>query len=1026
MQYIVSRNFFELPSWDETLPDMMDGIIDSAEKLAEGNIGLAIAKLAAVVMRPILPLKNDDEAMVWKLLMRSALKAWRDFATSVIQQDIEDFKLPNMWNKRKLSQKMAEYLKTFDACTIDREFFDAPGDSKIADCLMEVLCESLQGVVEKSENIISEFRAAWPRLFSYAVEAEYAAHLEQISPLFNKLNTPMAIYNQQLNAKYNYREKLLRWESECVFGEKNILNKEIYVHLIAKSEAAEMLAYQYDNVLEHIDLDQYLIQWALGDESLSVSDGSHQTVLSKQIKKIIGGDQRLFVIHGEPGSGKSTVLKHFAMCLVKKHMVPIFISLKDVPFSQYPNNYIEALKSHINNNFPWVPNSIFNPMSQTNIIFILDGLDEITGDVWSNAKQIIEVLDELPWGQHVRVLISGRTQLITKIIANLQNAQIYEICPLDTYPKGLQRQLWGKLQAAFSFQVEFEEINKHPHLHELLDKPLLMFLIAWLQKNSEKSILSIKNTSDLYNTIIECLYYRRHSGQHLNPRKYQAYRTVLEMIGRTAQKSNSNVANINDVKAYAKVTNRQKLFDEWINSASLTTSKLLLTFFGFANKESMSISFYHRSFVEFLAIEDFSNQLMFLPQDPARCPESIEKLNKLFDQYNLFHGEDSHIEDFWLGKLEFISENEQKFKTLTCILGIALTYVDKSELSENPRQNILKAVAILFRFLEDRGLEMQFKPHSSLKNIHAFRSNMIPSLIMQQETTMERCDFSNSQIRGLTLCSTVALSDCYFNAAKIEFLHVLEAERTECQSLNRIVKLHKLQSYATKYPSVDLRDTQITECIFDGAEFTYNQWQGVDAKNVSFRYAFLKKSVFCWVELNRADFSYLNLTQTTETEPSANFKLITSKVLHSSFDSADLRGAEFMGVEIQDSTFRNAKLAHSKWITVEVEHGKREYAKTSRIQHRGDMTINQKYTRESKHITNLLRVDFTNADLSFAKFDSRIVFVDCIMKGAKLDGVSMVDFDLTKPNIIQMLSEADLHNVNWKGAEKFKSRFEGL
>lgn len=1023
MQYIVSKNFFELPSWDETLPDMMDGIIDSAEKLAEGNIGLAIAKLAAVVMRPLLPYQNKDAAIVWKLLMRSAFKAWRDFATNAISQDIEGFQLPEMWDESRLSKKMKEYLQTFDACTIDREFFEAPGGSQIADCLMEVLCGSLQSAVEKSENIISEFRAAWPRLFSYAVEAEYAAHLEQYSPLFNKLNTPMVAYNKQLKAKHHYCKGLLKWKSECVFGEESVYNKNIYIPLIAKSETAEAFSYQYDSMPEYIDLDQYLVQWALGEVPLSVPDKSHETVWRKQFRKTIGGDQRLFIIHGEPGSGKSTVLKHFAMRLAEEHLTPIFVSLKEVPFSQY-DNYIAAISNHIKNNFPWILGTISrNSTSRSNTIVILDGLDEITGDVWECAEKIIKGLDQLPWGTHVRVLISGRTQLITKCAKRLQNAQIYQINPLV---QELQRQLWGKLQAAFSFPIEFEEINKHPHLRELLDKPLLMFLIAWLQKNSEKSILLIKNTSDLYNTIIECLYYRRHSGQIHNPGTYQDYRTILEIIGRSAQKSNSNVANINDVKAYAEATGRQEQFDEWIDSGSLTTSKFLLAFFGFANKESMSISFYHRSFVEFLAIEDLSNQLMLLPQNLAKRSEGIEKLNKLFDQYNLFDGENSHIEDFWLGRLEFISENEEKFKTLICILGIVLTYVDKSELSENSRQNILKAVTILFRFLADRELNMPFEPLSSLKNIHAFRSNIIPALIMQKKTTVERCDFSNTKINGLTLCSTVALSDCYFNAAKIKFLHVLETERTEQKSKNRKVQLHKLQSYATKYSSVDLTNTQIKECVFDGAEFIYNRWQRVDAKNVSFRYAFFKESEFCRVELNRADFSYLNIIQATEIEASAKFKLIASKILHSSFNNADLRGAEFVDAEIQDSTFQNAKLACSKWIPAKVEQDDMEHIRTSVSHHREDKSTGQKYTKENEHIMSLSKVDFTNADLSFAKFDRRIVFVDCIMKGAKLDGVAMVDFDLTKPNIIQMLSEADLHNVNWEGAEQFKSRFEGL
>lgn len=122
MEYRLSGSTVELPSFKENLPDMMDGFIDSVEKLAEGNIGLAVAKLAATCLRPILPL-NNDETLMWKLLTRSALSAWLCFTSWADHQGLNNLRLNKEWNERRLKEKARVCFNELGVCIIDFKFF---------------------------------------------------------------------------------------------------------------------------------------------------------------------------------------------------------------------------------------------------------------------------------------------------------------------------------------------------------------------------------------------------------------------------------------------------------------------------------------------------------------------------------------------------------------------------------------------------------------------------------------------------------------------------------------------------------------------------------------------------------------------------------------------------------------------------------------------------------------------------------------------------------------------------------------
>ena len=839
MYFILSKNKFTISPIQENIPDIMDGVADSAEALASGNLGLALSKFSIAAFRAVLPSKEDG-SLAWELIERSALSAWDKFIS----------RFPNEnWSKIKFKKEVCTKLLVPDmSYKIDADFFYHPGDSKISEDILNLLVELLKVLIDDEQDlIISELKKVWQRYFSSAVEHQYVDQIDQFKPLFQKLKAPMAKYNKHLKEKYLYEDKILDFKKECVFGEENIFIDDIYISLYARCQDDIWFSYQLPDFSADIDLDQFLHEWstlpATPVNNSRIERSWYETTMEIALSK-----KRVCIIHGEPGSGKSTVLKNLAVYLILESVETVFIRLKDVSFNGNTGCCRKLIK-YIKEKFPWVNLSHNHETQKVNTVILLDGLDEISGEVWTFAHNLIKELDSHSWPDHIRIILTGRTQLINTSEQLLNQTRIYQICGL----KHLQPKcFWEKLKNVFSLSLEFSEVYDKPYFRELMDKPLLVFLVAWCHKYAASSVLEIKDTTELYNTIIECLYSRRHGDDEVHFfAGFGEYREVLDILAYVAQKNNNNDARISDVYKYAEQCQKSELVNKWINRELLTNSKLLLAFFGTANKKTMVLSFYHRSFVEFLTIEHITNQLLYLSNfDNQR--ERVSFLNQIFDDYHLFDTNDDNVLSFWIGKLRHLDQSKSRelFDHLVKSMVYAIISCNEEELAETARENVIGATLKLFEYLKTARHSMKFMIPGTIQKSWYFAQKEIPTLIFESSMKLKCCDFSEAKLDDIIASGSMSIDRCYFNSTIIrEF--IINGNTN---------KFLNAQFYYSKIERLSLWNTDISRCHFDGSVIKNCKFPFCLISDSTFRHAELKGADFRNTSLDNIDFSFADLS----------------------------------------------------------------------------------------------------------------------------------------------------------------------
>lgn len=828
--------------------------------LGGSEVALSSAILPFVGIVSCISVHPARAKVLQKYIRNSLSRALGDVLKLIPKEKLN--RLQNAQFKRKLKPSKQKIV-------MDRNLFSKPGSSAISKAYVDQICALLKDSEQDMTDEILQIRIAWPGFFSKAASKEWTSKREYYDELSNdSILGPMQEYLDAIDEEYSYKQEICKKLTDGLYDGSCSIEK-IYVDLYATYQRECIDA----NETRTCWLEEDLVAWCNN------------------------GNPGMVVVEGDPGSGKSTVLKKVAKELIccGKHV--IYVDLFKVPFSGKTSCF-DTFKEYLNGLSWYIPLDI---SSSPDTVYILDGLDEIKCDVWSNAKELSEQLKLFSLQNHHKVILSGRLKIISHCENELSRLGKYTILPLvHTNPLIDQREiLWEKLSAAYHLDISMGDLLKHDHLRELSESPLLLFLLAWTFDKDPTSLEKVSNSVQLYRLILKFVYERRHNrneDQYAGSvRDFNSYLKILRAVGVCAWLHNSRSIEISHIKNYCVITGIEDEYNCWFEKEKKEqTSRLFLLFFAHetqSEKDESIFEFLHKSFYEFLALEEIIfqiNQLHKLDRNAA-----VKRLWFLLCEQNT---DSDTIFDFMN---DLISESPEKFQLFSENLLYAFSLIEPGcfDLSVLPHHNSTQTKKV-------RTLKML------IEELNYLRTNLW-KLVGYIFTTVNKnpsfADKNRFSFKGLK-----------FSYQKIVIDRLPNADFSKCTFSS--VSMPRTEIQNTSWNHAELYD-----CEFPGAVFEGSFFDGTRAFSCNFQTASLEKAKITGGNYDSDQFeaSYLGMSSIQDAEfmrcefTAANFDeaqisgCIFCKCYfdRADFTNADIMGCKFIGCDFSDALFSGVKLA---------------------------------------------------------------------------------------------------------------------
>lgn len=766
--------------------------------------------------------------------------------------------------RAKLKYDLRPISKTI---VIDLNFFSKPGASIVSSTYLDQLCTVLESIDAELTDEIQQIRIEWPRIFSLAVSEEWSAKSEYFDELSNdSICGPMQKYLDALDYEAEYKRKLCSRITEGLYDGCCTID-DIYIDLNATFHDRQVNPENKTTC----KIENELIAWGTNE---------------------VPG---MVVVEGDPGSGKSTVLKMVANKLVRcgKHVV--YIELYKLPFSTR-TDCLNTLKEHLAS-LSWY--DTLDIESNKNTVYIIDGLDEIKSDVWENAKNLTQQLILSQLCSNQKVIISGRLKIISYCADELERCNKYTILPLDyicadSSANNLREELWGKLVKVFHLNISMDNLLKQDHLEELSGSPLLLFLLAWTFDKDPISLEKVNNSVQLYRLILKCVYERQYNRSRAHyagsTREFASYLKILRAVGTCAWLNNSREIEISSIKEYCRIMNLTAEYSSWFEEETrYRTSRLFLLFFAHENQTEDDVStfeFLHKSFYEYLSVEEIMYQIKNITKLSATV--ATERLWRLLSEHD---ATSDSIFDFME---DLITEDPDNFQIFSKNLRYIFELIDPSKTD----------LTFLFRCREiplfkDKTL------NKFMEKLDCLRRNLWRLVCYILTTTKNYPNY-------------IKLNQFSFQGMKFEYQKICVFSLPAVDFQGCTFSNVTMEITAMKNSCWDKAD--LTDCIFPSADFDNSSFKEVQVVQSSFQAASFQNTKICNSKFYDIRFEAVYLCESIIQDnifedcnfTAANFdeaKIFDCTFERCFFDRADLTDVVFCNCKFIDCSFLDAKLS---------------------------------------------------------------------------------------------------------------------
>ncbi|NIM17712.1 MAG: SUMF1/EgtB/PvdO family nonheme iron enzyme [Candidatus Aminicenantes bacterium] len=272
------------------------------------------------------------------------------------------------------------------------------------------------------------------------------------------------------------------------------------------------------------------------------------------IEVLLGRKDRI-LLRGGAGTGKTTLIKHLAYTVTHdicpaplRGYLPVIVFLKDLWLVYHEEIrkdrkkmvFEDLLVLYLNKTrCPLAWDIISAYLSQQNVLFLIDGLDEVPDHL---RKDLVNIIKQFQFeNKKNRFLLTGRPHGIAGAAASHFGTDIHDIEPLNRRMVEDFIKKWFKAVSGMAKGVGevtaggmLSDISQHEHISVFTQNPLLLTAVCILYQDGKRIP---DQRADLYNRIIDNLVHRRFHDPALPGKENQILEFLMHLAFNAQEKN---------------------------------------------------------------------------------------------------------------------------------------------------------------------------------------------------------------------------------------------------------------------------------------------------------------------------------------------------------------------------------------------------------------------------------------------------------------------------------------------------------